>query len=195
MLRHVTKLGLIALILGVFVPEASAFRHCGWRGCCGYGGCGYYGYGYGGYAGYYGGGYYGWGAVGYPVPGAYPAPTTSPAPAANPAPAATYGGQPQTSIVAPAANSVALLVTVPADAKVYVNGHLTKSTGEHRQYSSSGLKPDSSYEYQVRAEFVRDGKPVREEKTVLLTVGKTSSLVFDATPSGQLADVATTGSR
>jgi uncharacterized protein (TIGR03000 family) len=192
MLRNVTKLGLIALILSVFVPEASAFRHCG-RGCCGYGGCsygyygcggyGYGGYGYGGYAGYYGGGNYGWGAVGYPVPGAYPAP------------AATSGAQPQSSISAPAANSVALIVTVPANAKVWVNGKLTRSIGEQRQFSSSGLKLDASYEYQVRAEYVRDGKPVREEKSVLLTAGKTGSMTFNGTPTGQLAGVATTGSR
>jgi uncharacterized protein (TIGR03000 family) len=195
MLRHVTKLGLIAVILGVFVPEASAFRHCGWRGCCGYAGCGYYGCGYGGcgyayggyygygYAGYYGGGYYGWGPVGYPAPTAYPAPA---APAAV-APLSDGASLP--------ADRVGVVVTVPADAKVYVNGHLTKSTGERRQYSSGGLKPESSYEYQVRAEYIRDGKPVREEKTVLLTAGKSAALVFNATPTDQLAGVSTNESR
>ena len=192
MLRHVTKLGLIALILGVFVPEANAFRHCCWRGCCGYGGCGYYGcgayayggyYGYGGYAGYYGGGYYGWGPVGYPAPAVYPAPA---APTAAP---------PMSDGASLPADRVAVVVTVPADAKVYVNGYLTKSTGKQRQFSSGGIKPDASYEYLVRVEFVRDGKPVREEKTVLLTAGKSASLVFNATPSDQLAGVATGGSR
>ena len=189
MLRHATKLGLIAVILGVFVPEASAFRHCGWRGCCGYGGCCYYGCGYAyggygyGYAGYYGGGYYGWGPVGYPAPAVYPAPA---APTAAP---------PMSDGASLPADRVAVVVTVPADAKVYVNGYLTKSTGKQRQFSSGGIKPDASYEYLVRVEFVRDGKPVREEKTVLLTAGKSASLVFNATPSDQLAGVATGGSR
>ena len=178
MLRHVTKLGLIALILGVFVPEANAFRHCCWRGCCGYGGCGYYGCGAYAY-----GGYYGWGPVGYPAPAVYPAPA---APTAAP---------PMSDGASLPADRVAVVVTVPADAKVYVNGYLTKSTGKQRQFSSGGIKPDASYEYLVRVEFVRDGKPVREEKTVLLTAGKSASLVFNATPSDQLAGVATGGSR
>ncbi|MGE0534006.1 MAG: TIGR03000 domain-containing protein [Pirellulales bacterium] len=87
------------------------------------------------------------------------------------------------------------MVRVPADAKVYVNDHLTKSTGPRRQYTSSGLSPTSVYEYRVRVEFVRAGKPVREEQTVQVTVGKTASLDFVAAPNGQLANVPTTASR
>ena len=86
-------------------------------------------------------------------------------------------------------------VSVPADAKVFVNGHETTSTGEVRQYTSAGLQQDAAYRYQVRVEFVRDGKPVSEEKTVTMTAGQTGSLAFNTTPGTQVADMATAAQR
>jgi uncharacterized protein (TIGR03000 family) len=84
-----------------------------------------------------------------------------------------------------------LTVSVPTDAKVFINGKSTNSTGERRQYTSTGLQPAAVYEYRVRAEFVRDGKPISEEKTVQLTAGQTSSLAYSAAPNAQAADMAT----
>ena len=52
-----------------------------------------------------------------------------------------------------AADSMTLTVTVPADAKLFVNGHATTSIGETRQYSSAGLRPGSKYDYQVRTDL------------------------------------------
>ena len=40
------------------------------------------------------------------------------------------------------------------------------------------MQSGASYSYKVRAEFVRDGKPVTEEKTVRLTAGQTGALNF-----------------
>jgi len=71
-----------------------------------------------------------------------------------------------------------LSVKVPADAKVFVNDRPTTSTGSDREYISRDLQPGSGYSYKVRAEFVRNGKPVTEEKTVRMTAGQTSSLTF-----------------
>ena len=48
-------------------------------------------------------------------------------------------------------NSGVLTVWVPYDAKVTVNGRLTKSTGSRRQFISYGLKPGLSYKYVVKA--------------------------------------------
>ena len=62
-------------------------------------------------------------------------------------------------------------MTVPADAKVFINGLATKSTGERRQYSCTGLEPSGQYNFLVRSEYTRDGKPISEEKTVQLTAG------------------------
>ncbi len=71
-----------------------------------------------------------------------------------------------------------LLVSVPADARVFVNGRATTSTGDERQYVSRGLENGQRYSYEVRAEVVRDGKTVTETQTAQLTAGSQSSLTF-----------------
>jgi uncharacterized protein (TIGR03000 family) len=181
---------LLAVAVLSTVPQASsAFGHrggCGWGGCgyggWGYGGWGYSGWGYSGcgyggcYSGY--GGWGGWGSTwGYGGwgPGAY------------------YGQvrrvQPAAEVASPAlpADSGLLAVSVPADAKVFVNNHPTKSTGASRQYVSRALQAGSSYTFKVRAEFVRDGKPMSQEKTVQLTAGQTAALEF-GDPAVQTAE-------
>jgi uncharacterized protein (TIGR03000 family) len=184
MLQHALKVVLIVVVLGLVVQDANAFGRgggwgggygyggCGYGGCgyggCGYGGCGY-GYGYGGYG--YGGFGYGYGGYGYGY-GGY-----------------GYDGR------APSSDSVLLTVNVPADAKVFINGQSTNSTGDRRQYTSTGLQPVAVYGYRVRVEFVRDGKPISEEKTVQLTAGQTGSLAFSAAPNAQATDMATSAVR
>ncbi len=168
------KIGAIVVVLGLIVQDANAFGHRGWGGGCGYGGCGYGGwyggYGYGGY-GYGGWNYGGWGYGGYGYSG--------------------YGyGE-----YRPSSDSVLLTVSVPADAKVFVNGQSTSSTGEVRQYVSSGLQPAAVYGYRVRAEYVRDGKTISEEKTVELTAGQSRSLAFSTAANAQASDMATAAVR
>ena len=86
-----------------------------------------------------------------------------------------------------------LIVDVPADAKVFVNGHATTSTGEHRQYVSHGLEAGMRYEYQVRVEIVRDGKPVSETKTVQLSAGSQADVAFDISGKSPVPQTAKTG--
>ena len=90
---------------------------------------------------------------------------------------------PQDGVVVPEGkvepNQGAMKVQVPEDALVYVNGILTKSTGESRSYVSRGLVSGFQYSYEVRAEAIRDGKKVEESKTVSLKAGETLSLAFD----------------
>jgi len=88
-----------------------------------------------------------------------------------------------------------LTVSVPAEAKVFVNGRATTSTGELRQFASAGLTKDATYRYRVRAEFLRDGMPISEERTVSMTAGQSGSLAFNATAEAQMADVATAAQR
>jgi uncharacterized protein (TIGR03000 family) len=71
-----------------------------------------------------------------------------------------------------------LLVSVPADAKVFVNGRATTSTGGERQYVSRGLENGQHYSYEVRAEVVRDGKTVSETKVAQLSAGSQANLSF-----------------
>jgi uncharacterized protein (TIGR03000 family) len=72
-----------------------------------------------------------------------------------------------------------LAVNVPQDAKVYVNGLPTNSTGAERQYVSRDLQSGYNYTYEVKAEIVRDGKTIEEVKKVNLRAGQTAELAFN----------------
>ncbi len=79
--------------------------------------------------------------------------------------------------------SVTIAIQVPAEAKVFINGVATSSTGEDRVYVSNGLAHGKRYRYTVRAELERDGTTVVKEESVVLTSGGRSQLAlnFDAT--------------
>ena len=61
---------------------------------------------------------------------------------------------------------------MPSDAKVTINGLVTKTTGSIRQFLCDDLLPDHTYRYEVKAEIVRGGKAVTEVQTVVLTAGE-----------------------
>jgi uncharacterized protein (TIGR03000 family) len=71
-----------------------------------------------------------------------------------------------------------LTVSVPHDAKVTINGMLTKSTGVTRRFISYGLRAGSTYNYSIKAEIIRDGKIVPQEQTVSLTAGGQRDVAF-----------------
>jgi uncharacterized protein (TIGR03000 family) len=97
---------------------------------------------------------------------------SSPAPA-SPAPAdATEGKSAYTG-------AGMLLVKVPANAKIFVNGKETTSTGTERQYISRGLVRGASYKFEVKAELNRAGEPVVITKTANLTAGGNAEVTFD----------------
>jgi uncharacterized protein (TIGR03000 family) len=102
-----------------------------------------------------------------PSPGGVPA---APAPGATPAP-----GQPTSGIRADGL----LSVNVPDDAKIYVNGQATSSTGDMRQYVSRDLQNGYNYTYEVRAEVVRDGRTIEQVKKIDLRAGETANLAFN----------------
>lgn len=72
-----------------------------------------------------------------------------------------------------------LAVNVPDDAKIFVNGTATTSTGASRQYVSRDLQAGFNYTYEVKAEVVRDGKTVEQVKSISLRAGQTAELAFD----------------
>jgi uncharacterized protein (TIGR03000 family) len=78
----------------------------------------------------------------------------------------------------PLRNDASLSVKVPADAKVFVNDRPTPSTGADREYISRNLQSGAHYNYAVRVEFIRNGQPVLENKTVQLTAGQSANLDF-----------------
>ncbi len=145
----------------------------------------------GGSCGSSGGGYHA--APAMPATPVVPAPGAAPATPPGPAPeGAPQGPAPQSSTYhptyGPMRDSARLAVKVPADAQVFVNDRPTTSTGMDREYISRDLQAGANSSYSVRAEFVRDGQPVSEVKTVQLTAGQGAQLDFtQGAPSIQTA--------
>jgi len=98
-------------------------------------------------------------------------------------PAAPEGGEKETSS---RRIDGLLTVDVPEDAKVFVNGQATRSTGERREYVSRNLEPGYSYTYEIRAEAIRDGQSVVETKKVDLKAGQTARLAFELAPADKV---------
>jgi uncharacterized protein (TIGR03000 family) len=162
----------------------------------GYGGFGYGGYGYGGYGGFYGGGLFygdystGGGYPGYYAPYAYPAPSYyAPDPyyppriSANPsaAPSTSYYYAPATASNPPptAANTASIHVVLPdSQATVLFDGRSTSSTGNDRYYHTPELQPGGSYNYNLRVSWMQDGRQVTQDRTIAVTPGRTTDVVF-----------------
>jgi uncharacterized protein (TIGR03000 family) len=155
---------MMALSGGAEVPD------CHRHGCCGcygggYGGCygGCYGGGYGGcYGGCYGGGYggcYGGCYGGMTYGGCYggmvvpygAAPTTT-----KPETVKPPKSDKEESNLGPA--SATLVVTLPADAKLRVDGHATTSTTAVRRFTTPPLDLGKEYFYTLTAEVPNEGK-------------------------------------
>jgi uncharacterized protein (TIGR03000 family) len=81
-----------------------------------------------------------------------------------------------TSIVP--ADGVLLLVSVPADAKVFVNGSATSSTGSLRRFVSRGLADGAVYDYTVKVVLDDAEEPTELIKTVSVSAGERSELSF-----------------
>jgi uncharacterized protein (TIGR03000 family) len=118
-------------------------------------------------------GCYGGGSPAYaPMQVSPPAgPSGSPAPEQVPAPKKEEG---KTT----ALDRARLIITLPEDAKLYVDDQLTKATSDRRVFSSPGLDEGQTYYYVLRAEVVRDGKTQSETKRVLLHAGEVVETSF-----------------
>jgi uncharacterized protein (TIGR03000 family) len=106
------------------------------------------------------------------LPGGEIPPAPAPAPGYAPAPGTGQG-------VSNTRVDGLLAVNVPEDAKIYVNGQATTSTGSSRQYVSRDLQSGFNYSYEVRAEVVRDGRTIEQVKKVDLRAGQTANVAFD----------------
>lgn len=75
-------------------------------------------------------------------------------------------------------NRAIVSIDVPADAKVYIDGNLMKSTGEKRVFQTPELVSGKAYFYDVKAEVIRDGKPVVQDQRVVIRPGSDASASF-----------------
>lgn len=160
-------------------------KHGGCCGCYGggYGGC--YGGGFGGcygsFAGGFGGCYGGVGGMGG-VGGVVVPPV---APVAPTAPAAPANSKNKVSIegAAPAT----LIVSVPADARLSIDGEETTSTTTQRTFVSPALEIGRTYHYTLQAEIIKNGAKVTMSKEIAVQAGEETRVSFNANDTGEIA--------
>ena len=186
-----------------------------WGGCyglygtgCGgscYGGYGCWGSGYGCYGSGYAswgcwGGYSGWGGFPYgtgwgwanatptmiPIPGPGVAVTQrayyTPGPSTN-APIAAAAGEPEAG--APGSSRAALVVHLPAGAKLTVDGTPTQATSDTRRFVTPPLEPGANYRYVLKAELDRNGEKVTASQNVMVQAGKTAEVRMELPGQGR----------
>jgi uncharacterized protein (TIGR03000 family) len=85
-------------------------------------------------------------------------------------------------LAAPA--SATILVNLPADAKLLIDNEATTSTGDSRLFVSPTLNPGREYHYTLKAEAVRDGKPVTVERVIAVRAGETTPATLTLTATG-----------
>lgn len=181
-------------------PAIPDWGRRGWGGCCGcYGGYGGYGwggwgcyggwgsgcYGWGGYGGWggwggrgYGYGYGGWGGrrfVYAPTP-VYGTPVVAYGTAINGRRVATTSGY------TPSANGdvpARLIVHLPADATLTINGTPTRSTSDTRTFETPPLEPGKTYHYTLRATINRNGEKENASQDAVVRAGKPTEVYME----------------
>jgi uncharacterized protein (TIGR03000 family) len=98
------------------------------------------------------------------------APAAPPSPAQNP--------PKKTTELTPAPATI--VVSLPADARLSIDDAATRATSDRRVFVSPELAPGREYFYTLKAEWVRDGKPVVVSKQVSVTSGNETKVVFEA---------------
>jgi uncharacterized protein (TIGR03000 family) len=111
------------------------------------------------------------------VPGVPGTPGTGAEPVPAPMPPKKDGDKPPKEGEA-SMTRAKLVVEVPADAKLYIDDQLMKTTSAKRVYSTPVLAQGQAYYYEVRVEVVRDGKPVSEMKRVIVRAGEEARASF-----------------
>ncbi len=80
-----------------------------------------------------------------------------------------------------------LIVSVPAEAKLSIDGEATTSTATQRVFVSPALNFGREYHYTLKAEFQKDGKKVSLSKEVAVKAGEETRVSFDAASPAELA--------
>lgn len=82
----------------------------------------------------------------------------------------------------PGRNCVTLLVQVPPDAEIWLDGVKTNQTGASRRFESPALQPGGVYTYDVRARWIEQGRAVEQSQVVLVHTGDQVRVNFPAFP-------------
>jgi uncharacterized protein (TIGR03000 family) len=73
-----------------------------------------------------------------------------------------------------------IVVSLPAEAKLLVDGKATMSQSAERSFVSPALMPGNTYRYTLTAEFLKDGQPVSVTKTIEVSAGAETRVTIEA---------------
>ena len=99
---------------------------------------------------------------------------------ATDAPKDTAKDAKKTAAVGVPADGVMLVVEVPEDATLLVNGRETNLSGTVRNFVSAGLSDDEQYDYTISMRVTRGGKVEEQTRTVSVSGGQRHVVAFAA---------------
>ncbi len=83
-----------------------------------------------------------------------------------------------------ATTSATIVVSLPADARLTVDGNATTSTSALRTFVSPALEQGAEYVYTLRAEVIRDGRSIVETQDISVRAGEVTNVPFNFTSQG-----------
>ena len=86
------------------------------------------------------------------------------------------------------ADGAVLLVEVPENARLLINGKASNLTGGVRKFAANGLTDDKQYQYEVKMIVEEDGQSREQTKTVWLVSGEEHTVSFNASEATVVAD-------
>lgn len=81
----------------------------------------------------------------------------------------------------PVAAPATIVVSLPADARLIVDGNITTSTSDRRTLVTPNLEFGSDYVYTMVAEIVRDGRTMEQSQQVTVRGGQIANVQFTFT--------------
>jgi uncharacterized protein (TIGR03000 family) len=71
-----------------------------------------------------------------------------------------------------------VVVNIPADARLFVDDQLMKTTSEHRVFNTPALEDGQAYYYELRAEVMRNGQKLVQNRRITLHSGEIVETAF-----------------
>jgi uncharacterized protein (TIGR03000 family) len=84
-------------------------------------------------------------------------------------------------------NTARIIVHVPANAEIQFEGQKTQQRGSTRQFVSPPLKSGKEYTYDVKAEWMENGRNVSQERQINVRPGASVTVDFMRGPEGRPA--------
>jgi uncharacterized protein (TIGR03000 family) len=88
-----------------------------------------------------------------------------------------------------------LVIEVPADAKLYIDDQMMKTSSDKRVFNTPVLEAGSTYYYILRVEVAREGTTHTETRRILIKAGEEVKQSFTESSIAASAKAGTTASR